>query len=94
MRRFFLLRGGIRGKRQDFMYRTLTRTFFVCALGAGVVLAGGCSVTETIPYPKLSSVKKIKQKLLSKDEQDAAIRDMSLEQKSHREAAEREIEKR
>ncbi|MDH3579557.1 MAG: hypothetical protein OEM91_02895 [Hyphomicrobiales bacterium] len=76
------------------MYRALTKTFLTCVLGAGIALTGGCSVTESIPYPKLSSVKKIKQKLLSKDEQDAAIRDMSLEQQSHRKAAEREIEKR
>lgn len=94
MRGFFLLRGRIRGRQQDFMYRTLTKTFGAMALGAVIALTGGCSVTESIPYPKLSSVKKIKQKLLSKDEQDAAIRDMSLEQESHRKDAEREIEKR
>ena len=76
------------------MYGKLTKTLAMLALGAGVALTGGCAVTESIPYPKLSSVKRIKQKLLSKKEQDDAIRDMSLEQQSHRKDAEREIEKR
>lgn len=55
----------------------------------------GCGATETaIPYPKISSVKRITKKILSREEQDKAIEDMTLEQKSHRAEAEHEIEKR
>lgn len=76
------------------MYGNWVKTARALGLGAVIAVAGGCSAAEVIPYPKLSSVKRIKDKLLSKDEQNAAIRDLALEQKQHRAEAEREIEKR
>ncbi len=48
---------------------------------------------ESIPYPRLSSVKKIKNKILSREEQDEVIRNLSTEQKQHQTSAIREIEK-
>lgn len=76
------------------MYGNWARITRALALGAAIAISGGCAATEAIPYPKLSAVKKLKDKLLSKEEQDAAIQDMASEQKSHRAEAEREIEKR
>lgn len=64
------------------------------AMAAALAGLGGCSVAPTLPYPKFSSVKRITKKLLTNEEKDAAIQDLTLEQKQHREQAERELEKR
>jgi hypothetical protein len=65
---------------------------FVLAAGFATATAG-CGA-ETIPYPQLSSVKKMTSKLLTREEKDAAIQDLSLEQKRHRSQAEQQLEKR
>jgi hypothetical protein len=52
----------------------------------------GCAV-EAIPYPRLSTVKKLKNKILSREEQDEVIRDLTAEQQQHQTSAIREIEK-
>lgn len=52
----------------------------------------GCAV-EAIPYPRFATAKKLKNKILSRDEQDEAIRSLSAEQEQHRTLAIREIEK-
>ncbi len=55
-------------------------------------MVAGCAV-ESIPYPRLSSVKKIKNKILSREEQDEVIRTLTAEQEQHQTSAIREIEK-
>lgn len=52
----------------------------------------GCAV-ETIPYPKLSSVKTLKNKILSREEQEDVIRNLSAEQQQHQSTAIQQIEK-
>jgi len=52
----------------------------------------GCAV-ESIPYPRFATVKKLKNKILSREEQDEVIREMTAEQKQHKASAIREIEK-
>jgi len=49
-------------------------------------LLGGCSGLE-LPYPKASDIKRITQSVLSPDEQNAAIKELTDEQERHREAA-------
>ena len=68
-------------------------------LAAAIVLSlGACAGTGDdgigLPYPKLGAIKRIKDKLLSKDEQNEAIRDLSEEQASQRDSAISDIEKR
>lgn len=46
---------------------------------AGLMLAG-CAA-ESISYPRLSSIGKLKKKILSKEEQEDVIRDLSAVQK-------------
>jgi len=76
-----------------------SRKFMACVLAATLVLSlGACAGTGEDPvglsYPKLGAIKRIKDKLLSKDEQDEAIRDLSEEQAGQRDAAIDDIEKR
>lgn len=65
---------------------------FLAVLGISGVIAG-CAV-ESIPYPRLSSVKKIKNKVLSSEEREEVIRTLSHEQEQHKTSAIREIEKK
>lgn len=62
------------------------------------VLAGltGCSDASVLSIPRqsLATVAKLKNKVLSKEEQDSAIRDLSLAQETHQDKALEEIEKR
>lgn len=55
---------------------------------------GACSAAPELPYPKFSSVKRVTKKLLTSEEKNAAIEQMSLEQKQHRQQAEQELQKR
>jgi len=76
-----------------------SRKVMTCVLAAALALSlGACAGTGEDPvglsYPKLGAIKRIKDKLLSKDEQDEAIRDLSDEQASQRDAAIDDIEKR
>lgn len=64
---------------------------FVALLSASVGLAG-CAV-ETIPYPKLSTAQKLKNRILSREEQQEVIRDLSAEQAQHETSAINKIEK-
>ena len=59
-------------------------------------LLAGCtdSTIMNIPSQSIATVEKLKNKVLSKDEQDSAIRDLSLAQETHRKEALSEIEKR
>jgi len=60
-------------------------------LGMSAALAG-CAV-EALPYPKLSGVKKFTTRILSRGEQEEAIRGLTAEQEQHQKDAIREIEK-
>lgn len=69
-------------------YRTVG---LVIALMTGLGL-NGCAV-ESIPYPTLSTPKKLKDRILSRDEREEVIRDLSAEQASHQSSALEKIEK-
>ena len=80
------------------MLRRLGKTT-VCAAALAIALSlGGCAGTGedglSIPYPKLGTIKRIKDGLLSKDEQNKAIEDLSEEQANQRDKAISDIEKR
>lgn len=60
-------------------------------LGMGTGLAG-CAIEE-IPYPRLSTIKKMKTKILSPEEQDEVMRNLVDEQKKHQKSAISEIER-
>ena len=51
-----------------------------------------CAV-ETIPYPKLSTVQKLKNRILSPEEQEEVIRDLSAEQSRQKTSTTSNIEK-
>jgi len=74
------------------MKNAITRVAFCLGLLAMCTALAGCAV-EAIPYPELSSVKKLTTRLLSRSEQDEAIRVLTAEQKQHQNTAIREIEK-
>lgn len=64
----------------------------VC-LAAAVALSG-CAATDAIPVPKFSSVKRITKKLLTREEKEAEIRELTMDQRQRREKAEEQLEKR
>jgi hypothetical protein len=74
--------------------RTL-RWLVLCLGLAGPGLALSACAVETIPYPTLSTVTKIKDKVMSREEQDEAIRDLTAQQQQqqHEAAAIKETEK-
>ena len=71
-----------------------TRTATALALSGLLVVPGGCAATDAIPYPKLGTIKKVTKRLLSREEKEEAIRELSVEQQNHRSKAERELEDR
>lgn len=74
------------------MMQTFRRlALFLGLLGMCIGITG-CAV-ESIPYPRLATVKKLKNKILSREEQDEVIRDLTAEQEQHQTTAIREIEK-
>ena len=80
-----------RGKRQTIMqiFRRLALCLGLLGMCTGIT---GCAV-ESIPYPRFATVKEIKSKILSREEQDEVIRDLTAEQEQHKTSAIREIEK-
>ncbi|MEC9367930.1 MAG: hypothetical protein VX871_04485 [Pseudomonadota bacterium] len=70
------------------------RVFGVAAAAVLTLALGGCAATESLPYPNLGAVKRIKERILSKEEQDAQIKEMAEDEKSHKDKAIREIERR
>lgn len=78
------------------MLRELGKT--TLAVGLAVTLLGlaGCSDASVLSIPResLATVVKLKDRVLSKDEQDSAIKDLSAAQETHKESALEEIEKR
>lgn len=65
----------------------------VVGLGAALLAMAGCSATESVPFPKLSSVKRITKRVLTREEKDEAIRDLTAEQERHQKQAEQAQEK-
>ncbi len=55
------------------------------------ITVSGCAV-ETIPYPKLGIAKKLKNKILSREEQADVIKDLTAEQIQHKSTAIQQIE--
>jgi hypothetical protein len=55
------------------------------------ITVSGCAV-ETIPYPKLGIAKKLKNKILSREEQADVIKDLTTEQTQHKAVAIQQIE--
>lgn len=76
------------------MQRFWARSAIIAVLSGLLAVTGGCAATDAIPYPKLGSIKKVTKRLLSREEKEEAIRELSLQQQSHRSRAEQEIEKR
>lgn len=76
------------------MIRHLAKLALLLGLCGLLAATGGCASTESLTTPKFSSVKRITKRILTGKEKDKTIEDMSVEQKTHREEAEREIEKR
>ena len=60
-------------------------------LTMGAVLSS-CAV-EAIPYPRLSAIKKLKNRILSPEEQNAVMQNLATEQEQHQKNAINEIEK-
>ncbi len=78
------------------MLRKLQKT--ITAVGLSVTLLGLAACTDgsvlSIPRESLATVVKLKNNVMSKDEQDSAIKDLSAAQESHQTEALEEIEKR
>lgn len=66
--------------------------FFSLALAGLAAGLAGCAA-ESISYPTLSSVKNIKDRILSREEQEEAIRDLSAEREKQETDAGKETEK-
>lgn len=63
------------------------RPLIAVALASAALALAGCGAAERIPYPKFSSVSKVTKKLLTREEKDAAIEEMTLERNRQREEA-------
>lgn len=63
---------------------------FLGLLGMSIAVTG-CAV-ESIPYPTLGTVTKLKNKILSREERDDVIRDLTAEQTQHKSSAIKQIE--
>jgi len=63
---------------------------FLGLLGMSIAVSG-CAI-EAIPYPKLGVAKKLKNKILSREEQEDVIRDLTAEQIQHKSSAIKQIE--
>lgn len=72
----------------------VARILGLSAVLALAALLAGCAATESLPYPNLGTVKRIKERILSKEEQEAAIKEMAEAEKTHKEQAIKEIERR
>jgi len=67
--------------------------FFAVFLGLiGMSIAVSSCAIEAIPYPTLGIAKKLKNKILSREEQDDVIRDLTAEQTQHKSSAIKQIE--
>ncbi len=74
------------------MMNTIRKVAFCLGLLAMCTTLAGCAI-EAIPYPKLSTIEKLKTRILSRGEQEEAIRVLTVEQEQHQQTAIREIEK-
>lgn len=70
-------------------FRGVLFSLALAGLAAGLA---GCAA-ESISYPTLSSVKNIKDRILSREEQEEAIRDLSAEREKQETDAGKETEK-
>lgn len=69
------------------------RKLAICLGLLGMSTALGSCAIESIPYPKLSTIKNLKTKILSREEQDEVMRNLADEQEQHQKSAISEIEK-
>jgi hypothetical protein len=81
-----------------FCARCMKLSHFLTRISQFVVVAGvaaglSACAAETIPYPTLSTAKKLKNKLLSREEQKEVIRDLETEQAQHESTAIKAIER-
>lgn len=61
------------------MLRHRTRPLIALGLAAAMLALTGCSTAQQLPYPKFSSVKRVTKKILTREEKDAAVQEMTLE---------------
>lgn len=73
---------------------TLVKSLVVVGLGCLLAAAAGCAVSEPVNYSDVGVIKRVTNRILSPRQKEAEIRDLTLDQKRHREDAEKEIEKR
>lgn len=66
------------------MPRHRTRSLIALGLAATMLALSGCSAAQQIPYPKFSGVKRVTKKLLTREEKEAAIEEMTLERNKQR----------
>lgn len=69
------------------------KTVLIAGLLSMAIGLSACAV-ESIPYPKLSTAKNLKNRILSREEQQEVIRDLSAEQAQHETSAISTIEKK
>lgn len=72
------------GKRMNGNWKKPVR---IIGLGTALLALAGCSAAESIPYPKFSSVKRITKRVLTREEKDEAIRELTAEQQRHQKQA-------
>lgn len=77
-------------KRQNF--RLLRYSARLLGTGCLILMLSGCS--GSLPYPNMAGISRLKDKILNQSEQEQAIKELSLEQSTHRKAAIKEIERR
>ncbi len=70
--------------------KTVQTVLLVCT----VLLLAGCGSLANKNFPTLSGIKKVAQDAMTPEQQKDAIRDLTLEKKSHEESAIAEIERK
>ena len=74
--------------------RAMRKAAAVLAAGLLAAALSGCADSAPLPYPKIEDIERITRKVLTPEEREKAIRDLSMAQKTHKSTAISEIEKR
>ncbi|MGI9380145.1 MAG: hypothetical protein ACR2OW_10890 [Methyloligellaceae bacterium] len=85
--------GDLSGHTNDMnkqYFKPVQAVLLVCT----VLLLSGCGSLANKNFPTLSGIKKVAQDAMTPEQQKDAIRDLTLEQKSHQDSAIAEIERK